>query len=318
MSEETAKETITVEKKVYGSFLKDQILHVKPVESSGKWANLLVKGQDKKNDPFMLAKVKRSYQVPLNSHHNGGGVRSVLDNEKRVLIKKYSESFPDGMTEQEFFEKELGAELNPRLPKEDNFWRNDRRGRVILTREGLRLDLNNSIDMLRYRILMANTSKISPSYEERGNSQSYEFMIVNEGKLTSKRVETALKEADAWVKFAEITRKKKTMVGFIRSLGRTIPIQHDEDWLKSEVLTELERNPSKFLAVVNDPLFDNRIFVQEAVEAGALKRLNSKRYTTDSGVELGDLLSTINWLNDGDNQEARIRIKARIEMYQKK
>lgn len=317
MEEQTAKVKATKEK-IYGSFLKDQILMVKPVESSGKWNNLLVKGQDMKNDPFILGKVKRSYQVPLNSHYNGGGVKIVFDHQKKVLIKKYEDSFPEGMTEQEFFEKELGVDLNPRLSKDSNFWRNDRRGRVILTKEGLRLNLNNSIDMLRYKILMVNSSKISPSYDERKNSQSYEFMIVNENSLVSKRVEAAEVEANAYVKFAEIIRTPDTMIGFIKSLGKSVPIKYTNDWLKTEVLNVLKTDVNKFLSIIEDPLFEDRIFVQEAVEAGALKRMNDKRYVTDGGIELGDLLSTINWLNNGDNQGARLRIKSQIEMSKKK
>jgi hypothetical protein len=317
MSKETATEKETTEK-IYGSFLKDQILVVKPVESSGKWNNLLIKGQDMKNDPFILGKVKRSYQVPLNSHYKGGGVKIVFDNQRKVLVKKYEESFPHGMTEQEFFEKELGVDLNPRLPKDANFWRNDRRGRVILTKEGLRLDLSNSIDMLRYSILMANPSRISPSYDERKNSQSYEFMIVNEGSIVSKRIEEAEVEANAYVKFAEIIRANDKMIGFIKSLGKTVPVNYDTDWLKTEILNVLKTDVRKFLSIIEDPLFEDRIFVQEAVEAGAIKRMNNKRYTTDGGVELGDLLSTINWVNNGDNQSARLRIKSQIEMAKKK
>jgi len=42
-------ETATKEKIVYGSFLQDRIVAIKPVESSGKWSNLLVQGQEKQN-----------------------------------------------------------------------------------------------------------------------------------------------------------------------------------------------------------------------------------------------------------------------------
>jgi len=316
MKDKTAEETNVVEapKKVYGSFLKDQVLKVKPVESSGRWANLLVSGQEKKKDPFLLGKVKRSYQVPLNSQQKGGGVKIILDNQTRVLIHKYAVSFPDGMTEQEFFEKELGADLNPRLPKDSNFWRTDRNSRVTLTKEGLVLNLNNSIDMLRYKILMANKEKISPSYDERLNSQSYEFMIVNENTLTSKRIEEADVKVRAFDKFSEITRSEEAMIGFIKALGRVVPANYNKNWLKAEVLTQLEEDHVRFLSVVTDPLFNDRIFLQDAINAGAILRINNKRHTTDGGVELGDLNSTISWINDPENQQARLRIKSQIEM----
>ena len=35
--------TAEKEKVVYGTFLQDRVVSIKPVESSGKWSNLLVK-----------------------------------------------------------------------------------------------------------------------------------------------------------------------------------------------------------------------------------------------------------------------------------
>jgi hypothetical protein len=304
-------------KTVYGTFLQDRIVAVKPVESSGKWSTLLVQGQDKAKDPFLLNKAKRSYQVPLNSVNLGGGVKVILDDQRRVLIEKYKESHPNGMTQKEFFEKELGVNLNPTLPHEENFWRTDRRGRVTLTKEGTTLNLNNALDMLKYLILLANKMLISPSYDERTLKATYEFMIVDESKVTVKKLEEASIKAQAYVKFAEITNSKKATIGFIKSLGRAIPATATEDWLKSEVLTIVDNNPNYFLEVVNHPQYESRIFVQEAIEAGAIIRKGEKRYTLDNGAELGDLTDTINYLNNPDNQEVKLRVKAKVELAKK-
>lgn len=310
-------ETATKEKVIYGSFLQDRIVSIKPVESSGKWSNLLAQGQDRAKDPFLLNKVKRSYQVPLNSANLGGGVKVILDDQRRVKIQKYMESFPNGMTQKEFFEKELGVDLNPTLKQEDNFWRTDRRGRVILTKEGTTLNLNQSLDMLKYLILLSNRMLISPSYEERVNKATYEFMIVDENKVTTKKLEEASVKASAYVKFAEITNNKKATIGFIKSLGRTIPATATDEWLKNEVLNIVDSNPTYFLEIVNHPQYNERIFVQEAIEAGAIIRKGEKRYTLDNGAELGDLTDVINYLLDPENQEVKLRIKAKIELAKK-
>jgi hypothetical protein len=309
--------TETETKTVYGTFLQDRIVAVKPVESSGKWSTLLVQGQDKSKDPFLLNKAKRSYQVPLNSVNLGGGVKVILDDQRRVLIEKYKESYPNGMTQKEFFEKELGVNLNHTLPHEDNFWRTDRRGRVTLTKEGTTLNLNVALDMLKYLILLANKMLVSPSYDERTLKATYEFMIVDESKVTVKKLEEASIKAQAYVKFAEITNSKKATIGFIKSLGRAIPATATEDWLKSEVLTIVDNNPNYFLEIVNHPQYDYRIFVQEAIEAGAIIRKGEKRYTLDNGAELGDLTDTINYLNNPDNQEVKLRVKAKVELAKK-
>jgi hypothetical protein len=311
-------ETAEKQKTVYGTFLQNRLVSVKAVESSGKWSTLLVKGQEKQKDPFMYNKVKRSYQVPLNSELKGGGVKVILDDQKRVKIQKYMESFPNGMTQKEFFEKELGVDLNPTLEADKNFWRSDRRGRVVITKEGMTLNLNHSLDMLKYLILISNRMLISPSYDERTLKATYEFMIVDESKVTSQKLEEANVKSQAYIKFAEVTNSRSSIIGFIKSLGRTIPATASDEWLKGEVLNVVDNSPKYFLEVVDHPQYNERIFVQEAIEAGAIIRKGEKRYVLDNGAELGDLNDTINYLLNPDNQESKMRIKGKIELLKRK
>jgi hypothetical protein len=170
------------------------------------------------------------------------------------------------------------------------------------------------MDMLKYQILLSNKNLISPSYEERDTRATYEFMIVDEGKVTTQKLAEASVKANAYVKFAEITSSKTSIIGFIRSLGRGIPASATEDWMKNEVLTIVEGQPEYFLEIVNHPQYNERIFVQEAVEAGAIIRKADRRYTLDNGAELGDLTDVVNYILNPDNQEVRMRIKAKIEM----
>lgn len=312
------KEKVKTEvKKTYGSFLKDQIVDIKPVESSGKWKNLLASGQDMNKSPFLFNKIKRSFQVPLNSSRKGGGVKIILDDNTKVLIKKYEEQYPEGMTERQFFEKEIGVSLNPSEPKEKNFWRTDKRGRVTLTKEGVTLNLNLTMDMLRYKILLSNENLVAPNYDVRKNKQTYEFMVVDQGKLISRRVEEADLKSKAFSKYAEITTNLTSMISFIKALGRTVPANYTENWLKGEILTVLENSHSNFLSVVEDPNYELKIFVQNATEVGAIKRMNERRYVLDNGIELGDLYSVIQWISDPDHQETKMRIMSQIEMAKK-
>jgi hypothetical protein len=183
-----------------------------------------------------------------------------------------------------------------------------------MTKEGTTLNLNLSLDMLKYHILIANKSLVSPSYEDRNLKATYEFMIVDESKVTTKKLAEASVKADAFIKYAEITNSKKATIGFIKSLGRTIPATASEEWIKNEVLNIADSNPAYFLEIVNHPQYNERIFVQEAVEAGAIIRKGEKRYTLDNGSELGDMTDVINYLLNPDNQEVKLRIKAKIDL----
>jgi len=313
-NENDNKEIDVIEKVIYGSFLEDRIVDVKPVESSGKWETLLVKGQEMKKEPHLYNKIKRSYQVPLNGERKGGGVKIILDSNRRVLIEKYIKEFPNGMTQQEFFERELKLDLNPMLPKEDNFWRSDRRSRVTLTKKGTTLNLMIAFDMLKYLILMSETVRICPNYEERTNKQSYEFMIVSQGLVTSKKVQDAALRTKAYIAYGQLVSDKAQMIGFIKSLGRAIPATYTEDWLKAEILEQLENDNSRFLGIINDPLYKKRIFVQEAIEAGSIQRKSKSRYALENGTELGDLTGAINYIYDPEHQELKMSIASQIEM----
>jgi len=311
-------ETAIKNEVVYGTFLQDRIVAVKPVESQGKWNTLLASSSENKNNPFLYNKVKRSYDVPLNSESLGGGVKTILDDQKRVKIAKYAEKYPLGMTQKEFFENELNVTLNTAAKSNENFWRVDRNGRVILTKEGIKLNLNLPLDMLKYLILLSNERTICPSYDNRNDKATYEFMLVDESKVTVKKLEQASIKSKAYIKFAEITQSKKSTVAFIKSLGRTIPATATDDWLKNEILTVIENSPSAFLDTVNHPQYQEKIFVQEAIEVGAIIRKGDKRYTLDNGVELGDLTDTIGFLLNPENQETKLRIKAKVDLATRK
>jgi len=319
MSVETKIKTkISETKIVWESFLEKRTVEVKPIESSGKWKKLLVAGQDLTKEPFMFNKVKKSFQVPLMSARKGGGIKMVLDDINKKMIKKYVDGFPNGMTEREFFEKELGVDLNPYSPPAENFWRTDKKSRVTLTKQGMTLDLNTALGMFRYKILISNHNLISPSYEERRNRATYEFMIVNQGKLISKRAEAGKLKTRAFAEYGKIVSNDSNMKGFIRALGRTIPANYTSDWLETEILQVLEESPEGFLRIVEDPTYKGKIFMQQAVEVGAVKKMNDRRYTLDNGVEIGDLTQALRWMEDPENQDMHMRVKSQVEMANKK
>lgn len=301
---------------IWESFLRDERVTVKPIESSGKWSNLLVKGEEMKKEPHLYDKVKRSFQVPLQSGNKGGGIPEVLDSKVTKMIQNHVKKYPNGMTQRQFFEEELGCDLNHTII-ENNFWKIDKRSRVTIQKKGLTLDLRQPLDMLKYLILKANPTRVCPNYEQRFTKATYEFMLVDENRIITKKVEEANVTARAWNKYAEIVSSKDKMIGFIKALGRAIPINHTEDWLKAEILSVLEKSPKSFIEIVDHPHYAQKIFVQNALEAGAILKMGDRRYTLDNGIELGDLNDTISYLSDVNNQEVKMRIKAQIELSKK-
>ena len=180
------------------------------------------------------------------------------------------------------------------------------------------LNLNTSMGMLRYKILLSNKNLISPSYEDRRKRATYEFMIVNQGKLTTKKAEAGKLKSKAFAAYGRIISDMDSMKGFVRALGRAIPANYTNDWLEAEILDVLEENPAGFIRIVEDHSYEAKIFIKKAVECGAIKRMNDKRYVLDNGIEIGDLQQSIKYLNDPEHQEVKLRIKSQVEMAKRK
>ena len=304
----TVAETPKTKKADYPTinWLPKKIIVVKPVQAGARWAELLVKGEDKRNEPFMFNKIKRSYQVPLRPATQGGGLHVLLDNSKRY----YTPQFPnEALTEQEFFEKLLGTNLNPLLPVAENFWRVDKRSRVTMDKRGLRLDLSNVLDNLKEKILRSNKRKIAPSPELQDTRASYEFMLLDESVQVDKLAEIADLKTSAAIRFAEIAQSEKTMLDFIKVKGGGAPHNADAKWLKGEIYKIVEGDPKLFLSYANDPYYNDKVLIYDAVQLGVLRKVKENQYTSDSGATIGSINDVITYINDPQNEIIKLRVQ---------
>jgi hypothetical protein len=292
--------------KVLHNYLQNKRIKVVPVGAGAKWSNLLVGGEEKRKDPFLFDKIKRSYQVPFKAAKSGGGLHTVLDN----TIPRYTVQYPnEKLTEQQFFEKVLGVDLNPLLPRETNFWMTDKRSRVVIDKKGLVLDLKEVMGMLKYKILLSNRKKVAPSPEMQNQRASYEFMLVDESVKMNKMAAEADLKSKAMIKYAQITQSTKTMLDFIKVTGKGFPTNPEEVWLKSEIFKMCDTDPRLFLSYAEDDYYELKILIHDGVKVGALRKLKDNLYSLDNGYEIGTLNDTITYLSQPDNQA----IVARIE-----
>jgi hypothetical protein len=299
------------EKKPLHNYLSNKRIKVVPVQAGARWSNLLVNGEEKRKDSFMFNKVKRSYQVPFKPAERGGGLHRILDNSTPKNTVQYPN---EKLTEQQFFEKVLGADLNPLVPREDNFWMSDKRSRVVMDKKGLILDLSDPIDMLRYKILKSNKRKIAPSPELQNTRGSYEFMLVDESVQINKMAAEADLKSKAMIKYAEITQSKKTMMDFIKVTGQGLPSVPDEIWLKTSIFKMVEGDPRLFMSYAGDDFYETKILIYDGVKCGVLKRIKDNLYALDNGFEIGTLTDTVTYLSQPEHQPIVARINTLKEV----
>lgn len=292
------------------NYLEDRKVTIRPIPGNGEWSSILQNGDIVKEEPFILKKAKRGYQIPFA---RGGGLVKIFDN----FNAHYTVQFPEErMTEQAFFEKVMGTDLNPLTVTNTvtgvvNFWKDDIRSRIILTRDSKTLDLSDPSQMIQYRVAMAQDN-IANSWEERFNGL-FDFVIVDEDRVVSRRLEETQDKSDAYAELAKLIASETKMRNFIKATGKSIPMKAREPWLKDQIITTLESDYKKFLMIVKDDLFHDKVFIADALRVQALIKLSSKRYALDNGKEIGTIEDMAHYLRNPNQQELRIRIKGQIE-----
>ena len=216
--------------------------------------------------------------------------------------------------EQAFFEKELFLKPGDLsiYKKEDNYWHSFR---IKLDKEGLSLDLADPIDNLKWRVLVVEP-RVAPSWEQRYASGAYTFAIKDEEIETEARYVKGSRRKDAYKFFGKIENNEEKMRNVLRVYGSDPgpKVKRKTLYNKIDELIEDDRTLDKILAVFNDPHFEMKIFIEEAIRCGAIEKKETRYYLPGGDKIGGTQLQAIDWLKDGLNQEVYLKIKNQIEL----
>lgn len=237
----------------------------------------------------------------------------------KMTSRSYANIFEDG--EQSAFEALLGLEKNALNIRDfkSKWWTGFT---VELTKEDKELDLSNPMHLLEYKVLMANSSKVAKSKDKYNGSQL--FYIVDEELENQERYNISEKTKDAFEAFFKISKNNKKMYNVIRIMGIRLPKEASGN--KQELETILmkaieQKTPIKgtpdindFLSAANDPLFEEKVFVIDAMEIGEVKRDGRIYKIEETGVPVGGSIEECAlFFKDVKNQNEKLIIEERIK-----
>lgn len=242
---------------------------------------------------------KRTYQAPTNQY----------DRIIQLLTKD----------EQVWFEKEMGLETGSLAPsaRKNNFWREFK---VTLDKKGKMLDLTDPEDFLSWKVLSASNTIANSKGEI--NPMIHDFYMVTEEEEQEVDSRLAEKYEEASVLFAKISKSDKKMKSILRLLGKgSIPSDANTKWLKAELVKIIEQKEkihgvpgtTDFIRVANDPDFDIKIFLLDAMEINEIF-IEGTTYKLRSGDVIGfDRDQALSFLNNPKNQQTKLLIDERIK-----
>lgn len=242
----------------------------------------------------MLNKAIKKYVAPLSRQ---GGIVNVLTNQ-----------------EKEYLERATGRDLSVY----GDFWETFT---VALRKE----DANNTFYLgepegyLAYALLRTLKDDIAPSWKERNNKSTYDFVIVRDGEVTNENKTKLDIKKNAFKAYGKIEDDRDKLIAVLK-LHSNKPISKDSkiDWLQGKVEEFVDSNPSSFLDIVQDKDFDIKMIITNAVEAGIILR-DGNKYSTIDGLDLaenGEINSynnAVKYLSNPKHQEVLHLIQARLD-----
>ena len=234
--------------------------------------------------------------------------------------RSFVQIFKDG--EQEAFEKELDLEpgtLN--LYKRKGSWWS--KFTIELTKEEIELDLMNPIQALEYRVLLADKTSISKDKNTYNGTQDYyledDTIEIEENYKISETKE------DAMDIFVKLRKSDKKMYNILRVLGKNPPktMATNSKALKAEltsIMDQVEKvsgqpNITDLINVFNDELYEDKLFVHDAIEINEIEIIDGHYKLKDSGTPIGrSIQESSEYFHAAKNQDDKLLIQQRIEL----
>jgi hypothetical protein len=241
----------------------------------------------------MIGEAIRKYKAPLS---RSGSIKNVLTNE-----------------EKEYLEEETGLNLSVY----GDFW-TDFSVTLMKDSTNNRLDLSQPMEYLSYKLLCSLTNDIAPSWDQRHDKLTYDFVITRGDEESKERKRSYDSKKEAFKQYGKIEDDKDKLIGVLKLLTNK-PISKDStlDWVQGQVEERIDTMPTVFLDIINDTSFNTKILINKGIEYGVIER-NGNKYSTADGLELceADELPTfdnaVRYLDNPRNQDVRSLIEAKI------
>jgi len=278
--------------------------------------------EDKRIEIKPIIRRKPFLKKDHDGHHTYTGCSKDMGLPYDPKARSYVNPFFN-IDEQEAFEVLLNQEegslnLYKYNITKPNFWGDFL---IKIPKEGLKLNLMNPADALRYRIILKDP-KFAKNAQEVGIAEKL-YEIVNEQEKREQISALGKKREKANDYMHEIKGSKTKMANVLKLLGKDVDHTHASlEFLKTELFDIIaETDPpkgmpglDKFLEVIDDPVAETKVFVLDAIKTGEIKR-------TQNGYIYGskhlgvDYNQVVNYFLDKDPkvQQLKLIIEERLK-----
>ena len=315
---EVEKKTVKNTKKKEKAVVKE----ITEIEENDDLINCL------RNERIIVRHINKNRMGITNPKHIMYG--GMLENAVKTYTvpRLRSGKFANVLTPQEkdFLEEIMGLEHNALsiYKKDSNFWSDanpDGISRVFLKKTDNYLNLNDPIDYIKYKILLANKDFICPNLKTLREKPlvSYEFVIVTDNADVTEDKNKMTNIMEAYRLFGTIENEDDKLRTIVELLtGRPIAINTKSDFLKVQINKYIQEATTQFLDIIKDPYLDVKILIKKAVEEGILSKRGNYYYNRIDNSPLCEnkqeptLDIAAKYLSLPKHQELKLSIEAQL------
>ena len=232
---------------------------------------------------------------------------------------RYVDIFKDE-EERKFFEKKLGLkedELNVYAEASKLKWPAQISNQLKIKKEGVKFNMASPIDYIKYR-LAALSPRVALSHSEasvRKAETDYVFVNIEEKALDENKKLTVKMQAYDKVKaIVENPKKKEALYKVL--FDQPVPKKWSDAQLTNKILTATEERPKQVLETLEDPDFEIKLLILEAVQSGVIEKVGTGYkldYQDKSSIIANNKNSLVEWFKNKENNPQVIAIKSRIK-----
>lgn len=223
--------------------------------------------------------------------------------------------------EKDYLEKALGLDSNALsvYKTENNYWDNYK---IRIDKEGMKLNLSDPQDYIRYKVLLANSDVIAPSVQERIErpKATYRFELVRLGEEASMESMKMNATMESYKEFGKIEGDVDTMRVLVELLdGRPYSKTENAVFFRARINTLIQQDAKRFLQYIKDPLLHTKMIIRRSVELGKVSMKNDYYYLASDGSPLCEqnekstLAVAARFLNQPANQEIKFLLESEVD-----
>lgn len=274
---------------------------------------------DKYKGEYLFRPIKKTWLANIDPKHDGA---TVFDRAVHLVSPQRDKNTGlviTGMTDQEARELEQDMGLKPQelSPYNFNFWA-DFRKHVRVPKEGIKLNLDRSaLEKMQFLYLKASQN-VAPSYADAENNPFAEYVLTNmetESKIHANELNVKM---DAFIRLKKMTFEEQFNFLAVYEEGRfKVSKGSSPDLIHSTIGKIVDREPQKFLDLIDNSNYKEMILLADCLQAGLVKKQGTNYYIL-GGDKLGfTYLDAINNLQKPEYNEVKISLLAKLEASKK-